>query len=53
MYYDFEKKKKYIYIYIYILYFHEDRLIRKLEISSKKFMDLIGKTDLSTQNCDN
>ena len=45
------KKKKYI--YIYILYFQEDRLIRKLEISSKKFMDLIGKTDLSTQSCDN
>ena len=44
MYYDFEKKK---------LYFQEDRLIKKLDISSKKFMDLIDKTDLSTQSCNN
>ena len=28
-------------------------LIKKLEISSKKFMDLIGKTNLSTWSCNN
>ena len=35
------------------LYFQEDRLIRILEISSKKFVDLISKTDLSTQSLNN
>ena len=45
--YDFEGKKK------KKLYIQEDRLIRILEISSKKFMDLIGKTDLSTQSLNN